>query len=113
MGNAVVDLLFVGISFVVGFADTLGHYLWIAFCVTGIFAIRALHTSRVLEQVTAKSASHNVVELLLDELVALPLMYLLFLLTNSTLSVETQVKWSSLTGLLLKVHGQVNPACRL
>jgi len=113
MRNAVIDLLFVWISLVVRFTDTLCDDLRVAFGVADILAILAPHASRVLEQISTQCASHDIVELLLDEFVALLLVHFLFLLTDGTLSVETQVKWSSLTGLLLKVHRQVDPTSRL
>jgi hypothetical protein len=53
MRNAVVDLLFVGIGFGIGLADTLCDNTWVALLVTCQSAVRALHTSRVLEEVTA------------------------------------------------------------
>lgn len=45
MGNAVIDLLFVGIRFVVGFADTFGNHFGVTFGVTRVLAICTLHAS--------------------------------------------------------------------
>ena len=53
VGDAVVDLLLVGVRFVVRFADTLGDYLGIALAMAGIFAIRALHPGSVFQKVAA------------------------------------------------------------
>lgn len=50
MGNAVVDLLLVGIGLVVGLADTLGDDLRVAFAMASVFAIRALHARSILEK---------------------------------------------------------------
>jgi flagellar basal body P-ring protein FlgI len=52
MGNAVVDLLLVGIGLVVGLADTLGDDLGVTFTVASILAVRTLHTCGVLEEVS-------------------------------------------------------------
>lgn len=100
MWDAVVDLFFVGVRLVVGFADTLGDDLGIAFPVAGVFAVRALHASSILEEVAAKSTSHDIVKLLRDELVALFLVNLLLSLTDCTLTIETNVEWSSVFQLL-------------
>lgn len=92
MRNAVVDLLFIRIGLIVCLANTLGHNFRVALSVTGILAVRALHTRCIFEEITTKSAPHNVVELLGNEFVALLLMDLFFLLTDSSLTVETNIK---------------------
>ena len=45
MRDAVIDLLFVGVRFIVGLADTFGDDLGITFGVAGVLAICALHAS--------------------------------------------------------------------
>lgn len=52
MGDPVVDLLLIGIGFIVGLADTLGDNLGVAFSMASILAIRALHTRSVLEEIS-------------------------------------------------------------
>lgn len=100
MGDAVVDLLLVGIGLVVGLADTLGDDLGIAFAVAGVLAIRTLHARRILEELPTKRTAHNVVELLGDELVTLLLVNLLLLLADGTLTVETNVEGAAVLELL-------------
>ncbi len=51
MRNAMVDLLFVWIGFCVGLAYTLRDNAGIAFCVTSVLAILALHARRIFEKV--------------------------------------------------------------
>jgi hypothetical protein len=100
MRNTVVELLFLWICFVVCFADTLCNHVSVAFPVASVFAVCALHTGRVFEEVSAQGTSHDVVELLLNEFVAVHFVYLLLSLTNSTFTVKTQVNWSSIFHLL-------------
>lgn len=50
MGNAVIDLLLVGIGLRIRLTDTLGNNAGIALRVTSVLAIFALHTSRILEE---------------------------------------------------------------
>lgn len=100
MGNAVVDLLLVWIRFVVGLADTFGDNLRVTLAVAGVFAIRALHASGILQKVATKSTAHDIVELLCNELVALFLVNLFFLLADGSLTVETNVERSSILQLL-------------
>lgn len=92
--NAVVDLLFVRIGFGIALADTLGDDAGIAFVVAGILAVFALHTSRVLEEIPAKRTTHDVVELVLDKLVAIHLVDFLLALSNSALSSKTKIRLS-------------------
>lgn len=92
MRDAVVDLLLVGIGFVVCLADAFGNNLRVAFAVASVLAVRTLHTRSILEEFSAQRATHDVVELLGDELVALLLVNFLLLLTHSTLAIETDVE---------------------
>ena len=102
MRNAMVDFLLVRIRLCVGLADTFGNNAGIAFRVTSVFAILTLHPRRVFEKVSAKSAAHDVVELLGHELVAVHFMNLLFALTNSTFSVEPSIERSTVLCLFRK-----------
>lgn len=92
--NAVVDLLFVRIGFSIALADTLGDDARITFVMAGILAVLALHTSRVLEEISAKRTAHDVVELVLDKLVAIHLVNFLLALSNSALSSQTKIHLS-------------------
>lgn len=92
VGDAVVELGLVRIRFCVGLGDTLGDHLLVALLVARVLAVRALHTGSVLEEVAAKGASHDVIELLLDELVTVLLVDLFLALTNGTLAAETNVE---------------------
>jgi hypothetical protein len=97
--NPVIDLLLVRIGLIVRLADTLGDNLGVAFAVAGVFAVRTLHSGRVFEEVSTQRTAHDVVELLSDELVALFLVDLLLLLPHGTLSIETDVEWSTILEL--------------
>ena len=108
MRDAVVDLFLVRIRFVVCFADTLGNHFRITFGMASILAVRTLHSCRVFEKVAAQSTAHDVVKLLLDKLVSLLLVHDLFLLTNSTLSIQTDVEGTTSTGLFVESHGEMD-----
>lgn len=95
-----IDLLLVGVGFVVGLADTLGDNLRVAFPVASVLAVRALHTRGILEEISAQRTAHNVVELLGDKLVTLLFVNLLLLLAHSTLSVETNIEGTTILQLL-------------
>ena len=100
VGNAVVDLLLVGVGLVVRLADTLGHDLGVALAMASVFAIRTLHARGVLEEFSTERTAHDVVELLCDELVALLLVNLFLLLTHGTLTIETNVEGTAILQLL-------------
>lgn len=100
MRNTVVDLLFVGVRFVVGLADTLGDDLWIALSVTGIFTVGTLHAGSIFQEITTKCTAHDVVELLSDKFVTLLLVNLLLLLSDGTLTVETDIEGAAILQLL-------------
>lgn len=91
-----VDFFFVRIGLVIGFADAFGDNFLITFAMTRVLAIDALHTSGILQEISAKCTAHDIVELLSHELVPLLLVDLFFLLTNSTLSIKTNVKRTSI-----------------
>jgi uncharacterized protein (UPF0212 family) len=92
VGNAVVELGFVRIGFGVGLCDTLGNDLGIALFVAGVVAVSTLHACRVFEEIAAERAAHDVVELLLHELVAILFDDLFLALTNSSLATKTDVE---------------------
>lgn len=95
-----IDLLLVGVGFIVGLADTLGDDLRVAFTVASILAVRTLHTRSVLEEISTQRTAHDVVELLGDELVALLFVDLFLLLAHGALSVETNVEGTAILQLL-------------
>lgn len=100
MWDAVVDLFFVWVGFIVRLADALGDHFRIAFTMARVLAIGTLHACSILQEVPAKRAAHNVVELLCDELVALLLVDLFLLLTDCALSVQAVVEWTAILQLL-------------
>ena len=99
MRNAVVDLFLVRICFVVGLANALGDDLGIASPVTQVLAVSTLHTGGVLQQLPAQGTAHNVVELLIDEFVALLLRDNFLLLTDGTLTIKPNVVHAAVTGV--------------
>lgn len=98
--NAVVELGLVRIRFCVGLGDALGDHLLVAFLVARVLAVGTLHASRILEEIAAEGAPHDVIELLLDELVAVLLVDFLLALTNGALAVETNVERPAILVLL-------------
>lgn len=103
-----IELLFGGIGFSVGLADTLCDYLGIAFLMAGVLAVLALHTSGILEKVAAERASHDVVELLNHKLMTVQLVDLFLTLANSTLTVEPNIERSPVFVLFGEAHCQLN-----
>ena len=71
MRDTMVQLLLVWVCLRVGLAYALGNHFSVTLLVARIFAILTLHASRVLEELAAESATHDVVELLKHELVAI------------------------------------------
>lgn len=100
MRNTMVDFLLIRISLIVGLADTLSDDLGVTFPMACVLAVGTLHTGCVLEEVSAQSTAHDVVELLRDELVALLFVDFFLFLTDGTLSVETNVERTSVFKLL-------------
>ena len=100
MGDTMIDLFFVGVGLVVGFADTLGDDLLITFAVASILAVSTLHTGRILQEVAAKSTAHDVVKLLRNELVSLLLVDFFLLLSDGSLTVQSNVEWTAVLQLL-------------
>lgn len=107
--DTVIDFLLVRVGFVVGLANTFGDDLGVTFFMAGVFAVRTLHAGSVFEEVSAKSTTHDVVELLCDEFVTLLLVDLFLLLTNGTLAIETDVERSP----ILQLFGWVKVSVRL
>lgn len=103
-----VDLFLVRVRFRVGLADTLGDDTGITLGVAGVFAVLALHAGRIFEEVAAKSTAHDVVKLLLDELVPIHLVHIFFPLSNSTLSAKTKIELLTFLGLLDEIHAQLD-----
>lgn len=71
MRDPMIDLLLIWICLRVRLAYTLCDDFGVAFSVTCVFAVCALHASRVLEELSAEGATHDVIELLEDELMAI------------------------------------------
>ncbi len=94
MRDTVIELLLFRVRFIICFADTLRDHVWVAFLVAGVLAVGTLHTGRVFQEVSTQSASHDIVELLLDKLVAVHFMYFLLSLTDSSFTIKTQVNGS-------------------
>lgn len=63
---------------------------------TDVFAIRTLHTRGILQELPAKRTTHNIIELLRNELVALLFVDFFLLLTNGTLTVETDIEGAAI-----------------
>jgi hypothetical protein len=89
MRDAMIELLLLRVGLVVCFADTLCNDVPVAFLVTSVLAVRTLHTSRVFQEVSTQSASHDVVELLLHELVAVHFVHFFLSRTDSALTIQT------------------------
>lgn len=87
--NSVVKFFFVWIYLIASTRNTLGNNIGIALFVTCIFAIHALITPSVLEKIATVSAFHDIVELVLNKLVAMHFVDLFLLLSDCTLSSET------------------------
>lgn len=99
MRDAMVDFFFIGISLVVGFADTLCDDFRVALAMASVFTILALHPSGILEELSTERTTHNVVELLSNEFVSLFLVDFFFPLTNRTLPIQTNIEWPAILQL--------------
>lgn len=88
-----IQFRLVGICLCVRLCDTFRHHLRIALFMTGVLAVGALHPCGVFQKFTAKRATHNVVELLLDKLVTILFDHLFFALANGTLSAKPSIEW--------------------
>lgn len=92
MWDSMIDLLFIRIGFGIRLADALRNHLLVTTLVAGILAICALHTSRVLEEVTTERATHYVVECLRGEFVAILLDHVFLLLPDCTFTTQTYIE---------------------
>jgi hypothetical protein len=99
MRNPVVEFRLIRIGFGVRLCDALGDHFAIALFMARVLAVRALHSSRVLQEISAQSAPHNVIELLLDKLMPVLFMDFLSPLSNGTFPVQTDVEGSSVFAL--------------
>ena len=75
--------------------------------------IGTLHTSSVLEKIAAERASHDIVERLLDELVAELFDDFFLLLTHRTFTAETKIKWATFSVLFSEFEGETYLSNRL
>lgn len=73
----------------VALRNALGDDLLVAVLVAGVLAVFALHAGALEEELAAEGAEDDGVELLLDELVTVLLVYLLLALANGALSTES------------------------
>lgn len=64
-----------------------------------VLAVGTLHASRILQKISAKRTTHNVIKLLCNELMSLLFVDFFFSLTDGPLTVETYIKRSSSTYL--------------
>ena len=71
MWYPMIDFLLVRICFRVRFTDTFGDDFGIALLVTGVFAVLALHSGRILQKLSTQRAAHDIVELLENEFMAI------------------------------------------
>ena len=97
---------------------------------TSIFTVLALHSCCIFKEVSAKSAAHDVIELLLYKFVTILLMDLLFSLSNGTFTVKTYIErpaifclfdcqwlaansYNDFSKIFTKTHCKLYPAHRL
>ena len=79
---------------------------------TGELAVFALHARGILEETAAERAAHDIVELLLDELVAILFVHFFLSLPDGTFTVETDVERLLVFRLFDEAHCQMDPADR-
>jgi hypothetical protein len=108
MRNTVVDLGLVRIRLGIGLSNALGDDFSVALLMAREFTVGALHTSGVFEQFSAQSTAHDVVKLLLDELVAILLVNFFLLLSDCALSTQTEIK-RLLVLIVLDYYMSVSP----
>ena len=101
VGNAMVEFFLFRVRFGIRFRYALGNHFLVALFVASIFAVRALHASGILEKFAAERAPHDVVKLLLHELVAIHLVDFFLLCSNSTFSPQRTKIWLSLSSIVL------------
>lgn len=108
-----VDLLLVGVRLRITLANTLRNDARVALRVAGVLAVLALHPGGVLEELATERAAHNVVELLLDELVAVHLVDVLLALADGSLSPQPEVDGPAVLVRLDEAQGQLDPPAGL
>lgn len=99
MRDAVINFLLVGISLVVGFADTFRDHFGITLSMASVLAILTLHAGSIFQEIATKSTTHNVVELLGDKFVALLFVNLFLSLADGALSIKTDIEGSTILQL--------------
>lgn len=62
----------------------------------GVFAVFALHASRVLEKVATQRTAHDVIELLYNKFVTIQFVDLFFTLSHGTFAIQSDIEWSSI-----------------
>ena len=92
MMDAVVQLGLVGIGLGVGLGYTFRDYLAVALLVACVLAVSALHTSSIFEEVSTICTSHDVIKLLLHELVTILLVNLFFALSYRSFATQSNVE---------------------
>jgi hypothetical protein len=100
MGDTMVEFSLIGVGFGVRLRDTFGDHLRITLFMASVVAVRTLHTGSVLEELSTESAAHDVVELLLNELVAVLFDDVLFTRANSAFSTKSDVEWRLINRVL-------------
>lgn len=94
-----VEFRLIRIGFGVRLCDALGDHFAIALFMACVLAVRALHSSRIFQEISAQSTPHDVIELLLDKL--MPILFVNFLspLSNGAFSVQTDIEGSTVFAL--------------
>jgi hypothetical protein len=100
MRDAMVEFGLIWIGLGVRLRDTLGDHLWVTLLVASVIAVRTLHAGSVLEELTTESATHDVIELLLHEFVAILFDNFFFALANSAFATKSDVEWCLITRVL-------------
>ena len=129
MRYPMIELFLIGVGLSIGLADAFGNDFGEALRVASILAILALHSRRVLQKLATKSTSHDAVELLFDEPVAVLFLHLLFALSDGTFTTESNIEAgfasilfgyggqlsqkAKVGALLTEAHGKFNTADRL
>lgn len=90
-----IELLLVRIGLCIRFTDTFRDDLRVTFFVARVLAILALHAGGILQELSTKGTTHDVVELLKHKFVAVKFMDLFFALADRTFTIETDVERSS------------------
>ena len=93
--DTMIELLLIRVGLRIRFADTFSNDLGVAFFMACIFAILALHTSGILQELSTKSTTHDIVELLEHKFMAVKFMDLFFALADGTFTIKTNIEGSS------------------